>query len=116
MNRAEMITTITKMEVTEAYGTITSVDWKHGMIRLIPPHMRDGILLWVGLGIQPGSFLASVIKNDLFLTIRRADEINKGILHQYVEFFTNYAPAMCFGSEEKFSAWERKGGLGGHDK
>ncbi len=83
-------------------------------IDLVPPHMRDGVCLWLLHGIPPGSFLAAVIRNDLSMAVGRADEINRAHLHDWVAFFYNYTPHECWGSEERAAGWAKRGGLRGH--
>ncbi len=71
----------------------------------IPDHMHDGILLWVDYGYRPGHFLTAVIENNLAEAVNRADEQSAALLADYVRFFYNYAPALCWGSPEKARAW-----------
>jgi hypothetical protein len=80
---------------------------------LIPSHMRDGVSLYVEQGIEPGSFLYSVLSNDLKGSFLRADEMNKRAMVQWVEFVYWHLPSECQGSPEKVDAWIERGGLRG---
>lgn len=75
------------------------------LARYIPKHMRDGMMMWVAFGIRPGSFLTSVLQNDLMGALRAGDDINRANLEKYGSFLWNYAPSLCFGSPSKVAAW-----------
>lgn len=77
---------------------------------LIPSHMREGLSNWIEFGIEPGSFLVSVLKNDLFGAILRADSVNRDCLKNYVIFLNNFAPSGCYGSPEIFNEWKKSKG------
>lgn len=80
---------------------------------LIPAHMREGVERWIVNGIEPGSFLAAFLCNDLKETFARADDINAATIRNYVQFFYSFAPSGCWGSREKYTAWAKSGGLAG---
>ena len=82
-------------------------DWS-----LIPERMRGGLRRYIENGIPPGGFLSAVLCNDLRGAVERGDDENQMILHQYIRFLYNYAPAQCWGSEAKFKAWVEAGGMG----
>lgn len=63
----------------------------------IPRHMRPVVTAWIEHGVPPGRFLSSVIENDLFSAVTRADSENLAALHAWVIFFHNFAPAECYG-------------------
>lgn len=88
------------------YGYRVSPDYGDAMKALIPPHMHESLVRWIMLGIHPGSFLSALLKNDMMGAIAGADEENKKALIQYAIFLHNYAPSGCFGSVEKFEAWQ----------
>ena len=71
----------------------------------ISGHMMESINLYVEHGAKPGSFLTSVICNDLKLTVMNADDINISNIPAFVEYFYNHTPASCWGSEDKMKAW-----------
>lgn len=55
--------------------------------------------------IPTGSFLEAVISNNLKEAVGRADEHNMPLLHLYVKYLYNEAPASCWGSPEKYEYW-----------
>lgn len=55
--------------------------------------------------ILPGSFLEAVLRNNLKEAMGRADSRNRRRVFEYVEYLYNYAPAICWGSDEKYEAW-----------
>jgi len=116
MKRADIIEVINGHPSPEAYGLITSEEWANGLDRLIPQHMQNGVVLWVCMGILPGSFLRAVVENDLFGACRAADDVNQNAIFRYANFFHNYAPSECFGSPKKVAAWEKQGGLGAREE
>ena len=71
----------------------------------IPEYMHEGMIMYIGRGIKPGSFLSAVLRNDLRSACHCADSTNRHLLFEYVFFLYNYAPGGCWGSEEKFEAW-----------
>lgn len=77
---------------------------------LIPSHMRSGLANWIELGIEPGSFLLSVLKNDLRAAVLKADSVNLDCLKNYIIFLDNYAPSDCYGSPEKVQKWKKSKG------
>jgi hypothetical protein len=79
----------------------------------IPERMREGIIRWAEEGIRPGSFLWSVIRNDLFGAFATADETNLALLPLYVRWFYWECPAGMCGSDAIAGAWAAKGGLKG---
>ena len=79
----------------------------------IPLHCRHGVVEYILEGREVGGFLQSVIKNDLFEALARADAINLDSLHNYMIFFHNYAPKHCFGSPDAYARWIDIGGLRG---
>ena len=79
-------------EMLKEYASLTRQEWADELVRLIPEHMRGGMLRWLLYGIPPGSFLQAVIGNDRFEALRRADETNALLINNYSIFFYNYAP------------------------
>lgn len=56
---------------------------------LVPPHLHEGLVRWVEFGIPPGSFLRSVIANDLLGAVSRADDHSLAALPAIVSFLGN---------------------------
>lgn len=73
----------------------------------IPPEMVEGLELYINHHVRQGSFLHAVLCNDLIEACKCADKRNMACLPAYANFLYNYAPAACFGSREKVSAWLR---------
>jgi hypothetical protein len=61
---------------------------------------------YVTTGVVYSDFLTAVIDNDLKQAVTSADAGNMQLLHIYVIWFYNRAPAMCWGSPEKRKAWQ----------
>lgn len=75
------------------------------LARYIPKYMRDGVVMWIAFGIRPGSFLTSVLQNDLIGAAGTADATNGPHLPNYARFLVNHAPALCYGTPAKVAAW-----------
>lgn len=71
----------------------------------LPPALQDGVKLYIDHGIEPGSFLRSVLENDLREACARADHINRHRLFEIVQCLWNEIPAECWGSPEKVNRW-----------
>jgi hypothetical protein len=64
-------------------------------------------------GIQPGSFGAALVKNDLVGAVGSADPDNIKLIPSHMMWLWNNAPMHCWGSEEAYNQWVARGGLGG---
>lgn len=78
----------------------------------IPPHMHGGVLRYLNDGTFPGSFLHSVLLNDLYRSIRAADDRNQTSLVAYGRML-NDIPMGAWGSEERVNEWSEMGGWNG---
>ena len=56
-------------------------------------------------GYQPGGFTTSVLANDLFGAVARADHWNRSDIAQIVEAIANACPSLAMGSYEAVEAW-----------
>lgn len=93
-------------------STIEGISYDAGLANKVPEHLRDGIYRYIVHGIKPGSFLLAVIQNDLFHAVGSAGEpLTLDDLRTVTRFFYWCAPAECFGSPEKFAAWQSRGGM-----
>lgn len=81
---------------------------------LIPEYMHGGIMRWLKHGIDPGSFLEAVFRNNLKNAVRSADHNNILLLKNYVEYMTEYLPMGCQGSDQVYNDWRSQGGLIGN--
>ncbi len=64
----------------------------------IPDYMREGLMLYLREGLASGSFLLAVLSNDLKKAVFCAGAANQTALAGYVNFLSNYAPALSWGS------------------
>jgi len=71
----------------------------------VPEHLRPGLVRYFSDGIMPGSFLQSVLTNNLTQAVQRADPESMLALDPLVRFLTQHAPAMAWGSREAVLAW-----------
>lgn len=72
---------------------------------LLPYHMQDGMRRYIEQGIEPGSFLRSVLENNLIDAFSHADDVNRYRMIDYASFLFNEAPSNCWGSPEKVNVW-----------
>lgn len=66
----------------------------------IPEHTKGAIERYILDRYAPGSFLQSVLANDLFQAVGRADDINIRHLRDICGWIYNRAPLDCWGSYE----------------
>lgn len=71
----------------------------------VPEHTQRSIEYYLLHGLEPGSFLTSVICNDLFAAMGRADPINRKNIEYITYWFTSDAPYGSYGSKEKMQDW-----------
>lgn len=71
----------------------------------IPHYMHGAIVRWIEDGIPPGDFLTAILSNNLRGACERADDTNRHFLFEYVFWFYNDAPSLCWGSSERVLAW-----------
>jgi len=72
----------------------------------LPPYMKDGVILWVTRGIDPGSFLMAVLENDFVNAVFKADHNNLAKLKEWAHFVYWHLPAPCHGSIERVKVWK----------
>jgi hypothetical protein len=97
----EQMTTV-KKEMAFEYPV---EEWFTGEYAAIPPHMQDAIKRYVIDKLRPGSFLSSVISNDLRGAVNYADSENLPLLPVYVKWFYNRAPSGCSGNPQQLEDW-----------
>ena len=68
-------------------------------------HMASGMKRYIEQGISPGSFMESVLCNDLKGAVMRADSINVNLLKEWLWWLMEFAPAECWGSPMAFETW-----------
>jgi len=74
----------------------------------LPQHLQPGIRRYLEHGIMPGSFLCSVIDNDLGGAVCRAAGISLEEVKAVYLFFYNYCPSDSHGSKAKRLMWVDK--------
>lgn len=71
----------------------------------LPEHMMNGMFLYLVHHISPGSFLCSVLANDLMGSVERADSLNAAKLKEWAQFIYCELPTGCHGSPANVRAW-----------
>lgn len=71
----------------------------------IPPAILEAIERYRDLGIRPGDCTYSILCNDLFLAVARADEDTLRAIPANVAFITLKVPIGAHGSREVVDAW-----------
>ena len=89
----------------------TAAEYEIRGLERLPSHMHGGIKRWILNGIPAGSFLNSVLRNDLMGALGKADEMNKHALFEYGMFLYNDAPSGCYGSLDECVEWAMHSGL-----
>ena len=70
----------------------------------IPQSVWDSMVNYVVHHLLPGSFLKSVIENDLMQAILYADDDTIVSMKAIAKFFWNHVPNDCWGNRERFKA------------
>lgn len=71
----------------------------------MPENTLSSINNYIVYGIEPGSFLMSVLQNDLKRSFAKADKHNREAMFEIVKYLYNEVPIVAWGSEEKVKAW-----------
>ena len=71
----------------------------------VPVHTQSALTRYVDQGLYPGSFLESVLCNDLIGAVIKADGYNRDALVEIVRFVINELPETAWGSAEDMAAW-----------
>ena len=71
----------------------------------IPEHTRGALERYVHHGLMPGDFLVSVLTNDLFGALGRADKQNLMALRDICMFVYDEMPSNSWGTREKVEAF-----------
>ena len=74
----------------------------------LPESLRGSMKRYLEYGIDPGSFLTAVIENNLSDSFATADENNRIILFDIVQWFYSKAPMQCWKSRENRIAWQEE--------
>jgi hypothetical protein len=79
----------------------------------IPDYMRGAVARYFLWGIPGGSFLDSVLRNDLIGAVGRADANNSLRIREYVYLLTNSLPSVAI--RDNVDDWISKGGWLGRE-
>lgn len=71
----------------------------------IPEHTLASLQRYATEGVPTGSFLRSVLSNDLFGAFSRADLENQRAIGAIVTYVYNEMPSGCWGSREIYHRW-----------
>lgn len=72
----------------------------------VKEHILDSLNLWAKQAVPTGGFLKSVLENDLFGAMGKADLHNRKTLFEICRYIHNELPSSCFGSKEIVENWE----------
>lgn len=75
---------------------------------IVPQHTLEALDRYVEHGLEPGSFLMSVLCNDLFGAVYRADSTNLEHLRDICIHIHWEIPSDCWGNENKVRAYMKK--------
>lgn len=81
--------------------------------RLLPEHMHDGVTRYMERGIEPGSFLFSMLRGETARAMQAADPANKACKEEWLTFLTDCLPIKAHGSPHLVASWMKQGGLSG---
>jgi hypothetical protein len=71
----------------------------------VPDSIKESLKLYVEHRCEPGSFLYSILINDLYETVLHADFVNINIIPHITMYVINNVPIEIYGSKEKVLKW-----------
>lgn len=71
----------------------------------VPAHLRPGLVSYIVNHRPPSGFLLAVLSNNLTDALHYGDDESRACLHEIVTFLVWDAPAMCWGSKDRVTAW-----------
>lgn len=74
----------------------------------LPEHMMNGVFLYLVHHASPGSFMCSVLANDLMGAVQHAYHVNAAKLKEWAQFIYCELPTGCHGSPESVRNWISK--------
>lgn len=87
------------------------------LVGMVPNHLHAGLKSYIEQGISPGGGLTAILCDaPCSQVIFRVDRDVAAALEGIYKWLTNYAPAPCWGSREKFDAWREAGGIKGREE
>lgn len=72
---------------------------------IIPNHIRTPLYNYFIHGIMPGGFLTSLLSNDLFLSVQKADPLNLTYYIHITTWILHNMPDDSYGSYEIVNNW-----------
>lgn len=76
---------------------------------MIPAHLREGLERYRDHRIATGSFLRSILCNNLYEAVLRADDISARELGSVTRWIFTELPNESWGNAAKVDAWLRDG-------
>ena len=74
----------------------------------IEENMSGALVRYIIWGLEPGSGLTSVLKNDLGMAARCLDNRSWANLRPLLAWLHRFAPHQCYGSKEKVDSWREQ--------
>lgn len=71
----------------------------------LPTYMISGMVNYIVHHIEPGSFMRSLLENDLSETVRKADPENRERLTNWISFIARELPFLSAGSKKAVRLW-----------
>lgn len=71
----------------------------------VPDHTKEAFENYFFKGFEPGSFLTSVLKNDLIGACTRCDHINREHIVNITKWMLHNAPTGSWGNHAAVEAW-----------
>jgi len=71
----------------------------------IPAHTKESLENYLIHGYPPGGFVTSVLTNDLYGAVSKADYENKTNITAITDWVINHAPPRTWGSIDVVNAW-----------
>lgn len=71
----------------------------------VPSHTQQSLEDYLIHGYPPGGFVTSVLTNNLYGAVARADHVNKRNVMAIADWVMNYAPEQSWGSDEAVADW-----------
>lgn len=87
------------------FPSIHSTSASSARYAAIPEMTLAALTRYVNDGVPTGSFLRSVLSNDLFGAFERADQPNRDAIGLLVTYIYNEIPSECWGTREHYHAW-----------
>jgi hypothetical protein len=90
------------MKYLHHYGNINDVSY---MAPFIPEHIRFSFENYLIHGIHPGGFVSSIIANDIFNAVYKADNINMTRISNITTWIVINMPTSSIGSYDAIKDW-----------